>query len=762
MKKEDIVKIVAGEFDLSEVEVLNYFDDIFDVLIECFGKNKNVNISEFGKFLVRLRRYPEGVKEKIVAFSPVKRFADDVNYYFNNLSKVNLRTLDGKVLNEIEIPQRIDIDLPQDFEEYDIIEIENAQDEEELLKDYLEPIIEKDEEVLTQEEHIEPIKEEESKDVIVDEEKPQEEEKHIDIIEEVSQEEEEHIEAIEEELPEEKEPVEVIKEAKEYIDVIEEEPRKEEEHIDEIEADSKNLNIEQEIIQEKEVEEKSFDVETEMKSFLLEHISVKGKEEEAHETDEYKVEAKEDKTKETDDVVEDISVSEILEKRDVDSEEDILSKESYREELEDITAERNEIIEEIAKRELELSDFKKEQESTLTKEDISSDLDGQEKPSVEKIEHEKEEEIPAPKELDKDISVEVENVKEEIEKIFEERNKILGEIVEHNLDKPEIDEGIPLREKAEPQEIIDKQEVSKKDKSYEDEIVKMIEERQRILNKIEAMNIEEFKKPQVDEEVVKKEPEGIEEAQKEINEEILSKEKGNVTEEESLSESAESKTEEDLNVSLEDYEEGEVESIRSGIFSSKNIEEDINKILDERKKIIDNITNLELSIFDKLMEDTKKESSESVINQDIENLTKIKMNLGEADINSISESTVITQPVVEEFIDSPLEFKIKDDVKELHDDIVEEDSDKVEEITEVKYVEDPKNFDDIFVQDDQRVYARDNDEGNSDKSKNFLNDYEDDYNKNEKKDDEPSDDKDEKSNKKAFTIPWMILGSLLV
>lgn len=742
MKKEDIVKIVAEEFNLSEVDVLNYFDDIFDVLIECFRKNKNVNISEFGKFLVRLRLNQEGVKEKIVTFSPVKKLADDVNYYFNNLSKVNLRTLDGKVLDDIAIQQRIDIDLPQDFEEFDIIEIEDVQDEEELLKDYLEPIIEIEEEVVIKEEHIETIKELESKDIKVKEEITPELE----------------IQKVEEH-------VDTVAEVKEHIDVIEEEKPEEDEHIEVIEEESKDLNIEQEITQEKEVEEKSFDVETEMKSFLLEHISLKGKEKGTPEIDEYTIVSKEDEKKETGDVVEDISIQEISEKREVDSEEDILSKENYEEEIEEITTERDKIIEEISNRELELSDFKKEEGTLAEKEEILGDVTDKEKPGDEKIDHEKEEELPAPKELDKVAITDVEDVKEEIEKIFAERNKILSEIVELNLDKPELDEKTLPEEQAEPQEVIDKQEVSKEVKSDEDEIVRMIEERQRILKKIQGLSIGEFKKSPGDEEVLNEEPEGNEESHKDINEENISKEKEEKTEKEAISECDDIKPEEELSVSLDDFEEGEVESIRSGIFSSNNIEEDINKILDERKKIIDNITNLELSVFDKLMEDSEKESSESVINQDIENLTKIKMNLGEADLKSVSESTVITQPEVEDAIDlpdPPLEFKIKKDVKELHDDIVEEDSDKVEEIPKDKYIEDPKNFDDIFIQDDQKVYARDNDEGYSNESKSSLRDNEDDDKKNEKKEDEHSDGKNEKSNKKSFTIPWMILSSLIV
>ncbi|MFC2092821.1 HU family DNA-binding protein [Bacteroidota bacterium] len=792
MKKEDIVKIVAEEYGLSEVEVLNYFDDIFDVLIECFRKNKNVNISEFGKFLIRLRLDPEGVKEKIVTFSPVKKLADDVNYYFNNLSKVNLRTLDVKVLDDIVIQQRIDIDLPQDFEEFDIIAIEDVQDEEELLKDYLEPIIEKEEEAVIKEEHIETIKELERKNIKVKEEitpelEIQKEEEHvdtvaevkehIDMIEEETQLEEEHIDMIEEESQKEEKHIEVIVEEKEHIDVIEEETQLEEEHIDMIEEESqkeekhieviveeesKDLDLEQEIIQEKEVEEKSFDVETEMKSFLLEHISLKGKEKETPEIDEYTIVSKEDEKKESGDVVEDISIQEILEKREVDSEEDILSKESYEEEIEEITTERDKIIEEISNRELELSDFKKEEGKLIGKEEISGDVTDEEKPGDEKIDHEKEEELPAPKELDKVALTDVEDVKEEIEKIFAERNKILSEIVELNLDKPELDEKTLPEEQAEPQEVIDKQEVSKEVKSDEDEIVRMIEERQRKLKKIQGLSIGEFKKSPEDEEVVNEEPEGNEESQKDINEENISKEKEEKTEKEAISACDEIKPEEELSVSSGDFEDGEVESIRSGIFSSNNIEEDINKILDERKKIIDNITNLELSVFDKLMEDSEKESSESVINQDIESLTKIKMNLGEADVKSISESTVIAQPEVEDSIDSPLEFKIKEDVKELHDNIVEEDSDTVEEITKDEYVENPRNFDDIFVQDDQKVYAKDNDEENSVKSRDLLCNDENDDKTNEKKDDESSDSKNEKSNKKAFTIPWMILNSLIV
>jgi nucleoid DNA-binding protein len=324
MKKEDIIKIIAGEFNVSEIEVMNYFDDIFDTLIECFRKNKNVNISEFGKFFLRIRLNAEGVKEKTVKFSPVKKLADDVNYNFNNLTKVRLRTLEERALDDIVKLQEADINLPED-----LVMSETIEEPEEI-------IIKKE---TPSEEHVEPVSD--KKEGI-----------HVEEIETYSSD---------------------IKES-----------------IEDIHLEKKT---------EDEKEDKDFDVDTEMRSFLLEHIGYTKRKEEKLE--------------------EDKQAAEIIEEEKLEEKDKALSKDKFKEELEKITAEREKLIAEIDELHPEKKETEKEEEQSAPQE-MDIILEKEEPLPTEKTELEREEEQLISTELDKILKEEEPLPTEKIEPEKEE------------------------------------------------------------------------------------------------------------------------------------------------------------------------------------------------------------------------------------------------------------------------------------------------------------------------------------------------------
>jgi nucleoid DNA-binding protein len=117
MNKEQLIKKIALEFSVDEIEVSRYFDSIFHTISLAFKKNRNVNISEFGKFILRTKLSEDGEKTKAISFIPAKYFAIDVNYNFSNLIPVKIRTLDEKSLKE-------EIREPSDIEEVLLIESE--------------------------------------------------------------------------------------------------------------------------------------------------------------------------------------------------------------------------------------------------------------------------------------------------------------------------------------------------------------------------------------------------------------------------------------------------------------------------------------------------------------------------------------------------------------------------------------------------------------------------------------------------------------
>ena len=729
MKKEDIIKIIAGEFNVSEIEVMNYFDDIFETLIECFRKNKNVNISEFGKFFLRIRLNTEGVKEKIVKFSPVKKLADDVNYNFNNLTKVRLRTLEERALDDIVKLQEADINLPEDLVIPETIEEpkEIIIEKETPLKEQVEPVSDKKEGI-----HIEEVGtdlgdvKESIEDIRVEKKTEEEkEDKGFDVDTEMRSFLLEHIGYT-------KRKEEKLKEDKQAAEIIEEEKLEEKDKAfskDEFKEELNKITAEREklIAEIDELHPEKKETEKEKEQFVPQELDIILEKEEPLPTEKTELEKEEEQIISTE-------LDKILEK-----EEPLPTEQTEPEKEEEQTELKEEKDQPVPKELNKITDEDKYQPELEIKKDLDETV-------IEETESKEEEKQPEPQELDKvsdvDLSQRTEEVKKEIEEIFAERNRILSEIVELDLDKPGIEEE-PVskhQEEIEPKDIKDKEEdkaveeiestkeevfeesIPDKDESDEqkdieesisekDEISKMIEERKRILENIESYKTEGFKKSSGGNGA--EEPQCIDNEKHETKVEI--KKDNIVKESKTETVSVEPVTDRDEVFEKESGElrtefTNEIETIRSSILYSKNIEEDIDKILNERRKILDNISDVELNVFDKLMEDNDKEEDDSVINKDIESLSKMKMDLGKTEFNQVAENTVISQEPVADVVGTNVEFEISSDVKKLHEEILREDSSiKEEENMRIEDTE-PKNFDDIFMQDEQKIFTKKSEE----------------------------------------------------
>jgi len=165
MKKENLIKQIASEFNVDEIKVSEYFDGIFETLAAAFIKNKNVNISEFGKFKIKTKKDEEGEKQKTVLFSPVKKFADEINYNFSDLAPVQIRLLDSAGR----------ISASEDYEDYEAEEILLIEFEEEPDK-LTEEVTPRQEEILITEEvktEIPIVEKPKEKILIPEQEKPE-------------------------------------------------------------------------------------------------------------------------------------------------------------------------------------------------------------------------------------------------------------------------------------------------------------------------------------------------------------------------------------------------------------------------------------------------------------------------------------------------------------------------------------------------------------------------------------------------------------
>ena len=122
MSKEssDLIKEISSELNLDEIKVYNYFIEIFNTLKINFQKDKNINISEFGKFKP---------KDGKLNFSPVKKFAEDVNYYFSDLKTVTVRALSVSEFKSKFDSKPLPVSTPKSFirEEEDKVEIKSQE-----------------------------------------------------------------------------------------------------------------------------------------------------------------------------------------------------------------------------------------------------------------------------------------------------------------------------------------------------------------------------------------------------------------------------------------------------------------------------------------------------------------------------------------------------------------------------------------------------------------------------------------------------------
>jgi nucleoid DNA-binding protein len=91
--KEKAVKILSDEFGLSIEDALHIYESIFNAMAESFAKGKNLNIPEFGKFIIRYKKNHEGKRFKSIKFSPVKKIACEVNKNYDDLKPVELKEI---------------------------------------------------------------------------------------------------------------------------------------------------------------------------------------------------------------------------------------------------------------------------------------------------------------------------------------------------------------------------------------------------------------------------------------------------------------------------------------------------------------------------------------------------------------------------------------------------------------------------------------------------------------------------------------------
>ncbi len=107
MKRAKLIKKVSSRLNLNEIETGNFIGSIFDTMLSVFKSGKNLNIPEFGKFIVRDKTV-NGEAVKYVSFSPCKKFADEINSNFSELSPVLTKALNFQNLSEIRVTETDD------------------------------------------------------------------------------------------------------------------------------------------------------------------------------------------------------------------------------------------------------------------------------------------------------------------------------------------------------------------------------------------------------------------------------------------------------------------------------------------------------------------------------------------------------------------------------------------------------------------------------------------------------------------------------
>ncbi|MDD5362668.1 MAG: HU family DNA-binding protein [Ignavibacteria bacterium] len=90
MDKRKLISKIASHFGLDETGVSIFVDSIFDTIARELNKGKNINIPEFGKFIVR-NSTANGVRGRFITFSPSKKFAEEINNNYSNLNPVVIK-----------------------------------------------------------------------------------------------------------------------------------------------------------------------------------------------------------------------------------------------------------------------------------------------------------------------------------------------------------------------------------------------------------------------------------------------------------------------------------------------------------------------------------------------------------------------------------------------------------------------------------------------------------------------------------------------
>ena len=138
MKRAKLIRKVSSRLNLNEIETGNFIGSIFDTMLSVFKSGKNLNIPEFGKFIVR-NKTVNGEVIKYVSFSPCKKFADEINSNFSELSPVLTKALNFQNLSEIRVTETDDATDESNFVYFtfddDTDEIEIVSSEIETLTD---------------------------------------------------------------------------------------------------------------------------------------------------------------------------------------------------------------------------------------------------------------------------------------------------------------------------------------------------------------------------------------------------------------------------------------------------------------------------------------------------------------------------------------------------------------------------------------------------------------------------------------------------
>jgi nucleoid DNA-binding protein len=602
MKKKDLIKKIAFEYNINEIEVSEYFDNIFETLAITFTKNKNVNISEFGKFNVKGKLDEEGKERRTVLFSPVKKFANEVNYNFNELSPVQIRVLDEKSISDKSI-------------------------EEEYPEDEIEEIIFID----FEEEKIPAVKEDISSEAVNKEE--------ILIFEETTQ------EILHEEIPFKEEPEETIKEE---ILITEE-------TVHEIPCETIPEEVKDEIVS---IITSDADKVPELLQPALELAeTIKERDRIFDELDKIVI-------PEVDyqDFIDKVEHTEIIsrDKRVISEVISIIKEEEISEEIKEL----EEILKEKEIEEPEapiIEESKEEQDVISIEDEITDEIT----PILKTCDDNKEQET-------QKTSLELEA---ELLKMLDERKKILEEI--KKLESTDSDELVDISEKSTDQsdgkpKLFDESTLDHpKQNIFVDEEGKALED---LLNKI--VGFDDISKETVKEEDI------IPETRDEQREEIIPEEKIEpIKEDFELKESIEDKG------LIPDKEIDGLVNLLGSLYEEKT--EEIS--LPEPKEVEPHLNNLEMKVFDKLLDESVKQPQEE-ISIPLENANK--NGVGQ-DLMSIDELESMFKNFKTEISEPQQSInEVKEDIqKEYEKKEVEK---KEVEKKEIKKTETIKTYDDIF------------------------------------------------------------------